>query len=354
MRIIHTSDLHIDSPLSSKLPEGKIAERKRELIEGFMRICNEAERLFVSVIIIAGDLFDTSRVSKKTLDTVISIFEQHPGIIFLYLPGNHEKCVLENAGVALPKNLKIFGDDWTYFKADSVVFAGRRELCSSMFSSLKLSEQDTNIVVLHGAVKDKSDSIDGIGLPEAADKNIDYLALGHYHTYSAHKIDRRGTAAYCGTPEGRGFDEVGELGFCLIDTDGGVTHKFIPSAKRRAMIVKLPLDGLTKNYDIIERASEALEGVGAENLVRLCLAGSREAFLTYDTALIERSFADRFYYFEVKDNSRLAIRPEEYRYDKSLRGEFIRLCLADTTTDEALKEKIINCGLSALAGESPN
>jgi DNA repair exonuclease SbcCD nuclease subunit len=220
-----------------------------------------------------------------------------------------------------------------------------------MFTTLKLNENEKNVVILHGALKDKSDAEDGIGLPEAINKGIDYLALGHYHTYSAHKIDRRGTAAYCGTPEGRGFDELGELGFCTVDTDGEISHRFIPSAKRCALTVELSLDGITKSSEINERARAALENISSKNLVRLCLIGSREADLTYDTALIERLFEDDFYYFEVKDRSRLAIRAEDYKYDKSLRGEFIKLCLADNTIDDSLKEKIKNCGLCALRGD---
>ena len=59
-------------------------------------------------------------------------------------------------------------------------------------------------MVLHGELRDKSAQGGVIGLTEAANKNIDYMALGHYHTYSEAQIDKRGVAVYSGTPEGRG------------------------------------------------------------------------------------------------------------------------------------------------------
>ena len=45
------------------------------------------------------------------------------------------------------------------------------------------------------------------------------------------------------------------------------------------------------------------------------------------------------------------IDPEDYRYDKSLKGEFIRTVLSSPETDGITKEKIISCGINALMGE---
>ena len=56
-------------------------------------------------------------------------------------------------------------------------------------------------------------------------------------------------------------------------------------------------------------------------------------------------------YFEIKDSSRIAINPDDYKLDKSLKGEFIRAVSADNTLDENMKEKIIACGIGALMGE---
>ena len=47
---------------------------------------------------------------------------------------------------------------------------------------------------------------------------------------------------------------------------------------------------------------------------------------------------------------RLRIRPEDYRHDVSLRGEFVRLVMdSDLAEDE--KEQVLRLGVRALAGE---
>ena len=71
-----------------------------------------------------------------------------------------------------------------------------------------------------------------------------------------------------------------------------------------------------------------------------------------DKAFIENKISKSFYYFEIKDSSKLLTRSDDYKYDRSLRGEFIRLVLEDDSIAEEEKEKIIHCALSALAGEA--
>ena len=82
MKIIHTSDIHIDSPLTARLSPDKIRERRRELIDGFSRLVSEAKRIGAEAMIIAGDLFDSERISKRAIDTALDAIESSPGISF--------------------------------------------------------------------------------------------------------------------------------------------------------------------------------------------------------------------------------------------------------------------------------
>ena len=210
MRLIHTSDIHLDSPLTTHLSSDRVRERKRELVATFKRTVERAEMLDAIGYIIAGDLFDTEKVTRSSLENLLAIIARSPQISFFYLFGNHEKKLLVESGVELPKNLKLFDDDWTYFRLDDVVVAGRCQTAKNMFDTLKLDPTKRNIVVLHGELCDRSDEGGAIGVKEIEKLPIDYLALGHYHTYSATSIGPRCTAVYSGVAEGRGFDEVGE------------------------------------------------------------------------------------------------------------------------------------------------
>ena len=352
MRIIHTSDIHLDSPLTSRLPADKSRERRKELLSGFGRLVEEAIALRAEALIIAGDLFDSDQVSGKALDTALDIIEINHSITFFYLQGNHEGDALLSCGRALPKNLKTFGDDWTYYNLNGVTIAGRNRICEGMFESLALSKDDKNIVVLHGELRDKSSAPESIGLSEAAERNIDYLALGHYHSHSTAGIDHRGCAVYSGTPEGRGFDEVGEKGYVILETDGSkVKFSFREFAKRRLHLIEVDITGATRSAEINQRAEKALKSIPSCDMVRLQLCGKYTPELWRDTDSLMRDFSGKFYYFEIKDSSRMAINPADYKHDKSLKGEFIRTVTADESLDEETKEKIICCGINALMGE---
>ena len=179
MKILHTSDLHIGSALTSRLSQDKIRERKGELLSTFERMIEEAVYQRVSLFIIAGDLFDTEKITKSTKDRVLTAIARCPGITFLYLSGNHEKDALTAGGTPLPENLKLFGEDWTYFDYGEVCVAGRSEIKADMFQSLDLDYRKTNIVVLHGALAEGKSGGEIIGRREHEGKHVDYLALGH-------------------------------------------------------------------------------------------------------------------------------------------------------------------------------
>ncbi len=352
MKILHTSDIHIDSPLTARLPAVKIRERRRELIANFERLVSEAVKEGAGAIIIAGDLFDSERVSKRARDSVIQVIEKNRNISFFYLKGNHEGDALIGLGTPLPENLLLFGENWTYYRTEGLTVAGRSICTSDMFETLSLPDDTRNIVVLHGELRDRSSAPDIIGRADAAGKKIDYMALGHYHSFGEVTLDSRGVAVYSGTPEGRGFDETGEKGYVLISTDGIPSYSFRPFAKRHLNTVPLPLDGLKTMTAVSERADSLLKHIPSSDIVRLELTGGYEPELWRDTDALVRKFENRFYHFEVKDSSRIKIDPESYKNDKSFKGEFIRIVSADETLDEAARSKIIAAGLYALLGEN--
>lgn len=350
MKILHTSDLHLNSKMDSKLGAEKAAERKRELIINFRRMTEIAKSEGCEAFIIAGDLFDSDSIPDSILKTTLDIISGASDITFLYLSGNHEKELIlrcEN----LPRNLKIFGDDWTYFDIGNVRFAGRRECAPDMFKTLESAQRcEFLFAVLHGELRERSDYGGIIGMRELAESPINYAALGHYHSYSA-KLCGKCHAVYCGTPLGRGFDEEGEKGFVIIELSDGLSYKFRKSAGRSMIIKDVELDGIYTTPALEEKIAEACGGISSADMVRARLVGHRSAEARFDLRLIEKRLEDRFYYFEIQDRSRLRIDPRDYEKDKSLKGEFIRLVLADENLNENEKDEIIKCGISALFGD---
>ncbi len=356
MKIIHCSDLHIDSKMESNLPLIKAKERRAELILTFENMVEFAKLNGVRAIIIAGDMFDTLRVSISTKNRIVSIISKNADIDFLYLAGNHDEESFISSLNEIPTNLKVFGDDWTYFEYGSVCIAGVKlsKENNSVYQTLTLSKDNINIVVLHGQiVKSNYDKgVELISLPKLMNKNIDYLALGHIHQYTTGQLDKRGAYCYSGCLEGRGFDELGDKGFVLLETDEGkVKQEFIPMSKRKLFEYRFDITGIDDFYEIEQKIIDGIAKLGTENLIKVVLVGKYNLCLQKNIISLSKKLNDIFYFAKVKDESSLKVELSDFEHDMSLKGEFIRRVLSDEKLSEDKKEQLILMGLKALDGE---
>lgn len=364
MRIIHCADIHLDSKLSANLTGAKKKERKIELIQTFERMVDYAAEQEVTAIIIAGDLFDTKNVAVTPRNAVYKAIINHSEIDFYYLKGNHDADSFLSMLEVIPDNLKLFNDVWTSYTIGDlgVVTINGIELNSDnsglIYNSLVLDTDKVNIVTLHGqeSVYQNKDKTEVISINELKGKGIDYLALGHIHEYKLETLDRRGKYCYPGCLEGRGFDECGEHGFVILDIDEAsrtVVSEFVPFSKRRLYTVSVDVSDCMDNTDIREKMYIALgaANIGAENLVKVELTGNVDISCDKDTELLAKTFEDDYYFIKVKDKTKLAVNYNDFSLDASLKGEFVRLVMADTDMDEELKAEIVRYGIQALAGE---
>lgn len=353
MKIIHCADIHLDSRMETHLTRQQAAERGNELRQTFLDLIDYAADNGVEVVLIAGDLFDTERISATTADCVLDAIARNPGIDFLYLRGNHDESDRAFAGRSLPENLKIFCESWQYHRYGDVVIAGAEltdQNHSTLYDSLKLREEDTNLVTLHG----QESSRPGPGLVclnALRGKNIRYLALGHLHSYRLEPLDAFGQVCYSGCLEGRGFDECGDKGFVLLTVrQGRVSPEFIPFARRALHDIRVDITGLTQANHICEAMRDAAAEVPREDLVKFTLCGSFTTGTNKDPAYLHKALERRFYHVRLADESTLQLEPESYENDISLKGEFTRLVMAASLPPED-RDRILLAGLQALRGE---
>lgn len=357
MKVIHCADIHLDSKMEANLTKEQAKQRKDELLLTFCAMVEYGAAQDVRVIIVAGDLFDTKHVTAKTRKIVLDAVNAHPEIDFLYLRGNHD----EEEGFwgeeeTFPPNLKRFGNDWTAYEYGNVNISGV-ELCKEnnlrIYNTLYLNQNQVNIVVLHGQESNYhgKEQSEIINLRELSNKNIDYLALGHLHSYKLQKLDKRGVYCYAGCLEGRGFDECGEKGFVLLEvSEEGVLPHFMPFAKRTLYEVPIDLTGLVSSYEIENAISTSLLEIPKESLVKIILEGSVEVETMKDVDYLTKKFAEDYFFLKIYDRTRLELHIEDYQHDISLKGEFIRMVLAERIPEEK-KNRIILNGIKALSGE---
>lgn len=70
-----------------------------------------------------------------------------------------------------------------------------------------------------------------------------------------------------------------------------------------------------------------------------------------DLSYLTKVLQERFYFGKVSSETKLAIHIEQLAHDVSLKGEFLRMVLADKKLSDKAKEQICLLGVRALAGE---
>ena len=355
MKFIHTADLHLDSKIEG-IPTDKSKVRREEIVRTFEKMVDFADKNGVRAIIIAGDMFDTNGITIKTKTRVNETIKNHPNIDFLYLQGNHDEVsfVSENE---IPSNLIMFNDEYKSVIYDEVVVTGIVLTALNqkvIYDNLVLDAEKTNIVAMHGQVVGykSQEKAEVISLPKLKDKNIDYLALGHIHSYSKEKLDNRGEYAYSGCIDGRGFDELGEKGFVLLDCENGkINSEFIPFSSRILYEFEYDVKSFDTFYQLTEHiVNDLTSKIASTSLVKVIIKGQHKADYFVDKFSLAKRLNELFFFAKVYDKTELEINLLDYEFDKSVRGEFVRAVWESTLSDEE-KNKIITCGLSALKGE---
>ena len=345
-KFIHCADIHLGSAMNTHLPPEKSEERKREIRATFGRIADYASSGGFRAILLCGDVFDADRPLKKDKEYFYNVIKSHPGVDFLYLRGNHDGGQSYTEDIP---NLKTFSREWTYCNYGEVTVAGI-ELCRenslSLYSTLKLDPSRTNIVMLHGQI---SQSDGNINLARLRGRGIDYLALGHVHTFKSGRLDERGVYAYCGCPEGRGFDEPGPKGFVAMQVGRQVYSTFVPFAART--VDEIPCDiSSCADWTAAIRAVKSAVPRSPGDMCRVILTGEVKFDCSSIAADVEAELKPMFYCVSVKDETRPSADISSLMNDKTLKGAFVRaVAAADGYTDEQ-KSRVLAAGLKALSG----
>lgn len=362
MRIIHCADLHLDSRMLANFDVRQARERRAELLDTFVRMVRWAAGHDVRAVLIAGDLFDSRHISAQARNTVLGTMKRHPEITFCYLPGNHEEDAFLSAGSDMPVNLKTFGREWTVYHMDGTAISGAvitdgnaDELCRT----LEVNPSFFNIVMMHGQITGYGSAGRGdqIDLRLLSGRHIDYLALGHVHSFRGGMLPPKGVWCYPGCLEGRGFDECGDHGFVLLDIDTErktCGRTFVPFAKRRLFAPEIDVTGCRTTVEMTDRAERKLAeegGPGPDDIVKLVLTGQTDVDCEKHPEQLAGHFASDYYAVSVEDDTRLAVSYRDFRYDATLKGEFVRTVEEDKDLTEEEKAAIIRCGILALSGE---
>lgn len=341
MKLIHCADLHLGANMLAVLPRHKAEERKNERKNTFLRLVDYAKREGVKGILLSGDVFDTDLPTLSDKAFFLSVVENSPEIVFFVLRGNHDN----DQSFAEKKlgNLKTFGKNFVSYDFCTVTIGGVEDNGADALSRVSFRADGKNILLLHGGIEGE------IPLDALRGKNIDYLALGHYHSYRQDSLDERGVYCYSGCLDGRGFDECGEKGFVLLDVADRIRTTFIPFASRTIREERVDVSEALNAYEaysILKRTIDFQE----RDYYLIHLVGEMKLPFEKEEEISTYLTSD-CYYSRVKDETTLLIDADSLAGEMSLQGEFIRLTREDATLSEEDRQQILRYGLMALSGK---
>jgi exonuclease SbcD len=232
IKILHTADIHLDSPLRS------LALRNADLRDtvaaasraAFTRLIDFALSEQVAALLIAGDLFDGKERSARTgafLTTELDRLRA-AGIMAFYIKGNHDAENPITGTLDLPDNVHVFDarggkvklaeDVWIH----GVSFAERHAADSLLPRFKEPVEGAVNIAMLHSSLAGAPghDIYAPCSVTDLIGMGFDYWALGHIHKRQVHS--EAPWVIMPGIPQGRDIGEAGPKSASLLTIENGL------------------------------------------------------------------------------------------------------------------------------------
>ena len=319
IKLLHAADFHLDSAFSA-LPPEQSARRRQEQRLVLEQLAAAAEGC--DLVLLSGDLFDSARIYRDTLDALKHFFAAC-GVPIFIAPGNHDY---------LAPGSPYLTEDW----GDNVhIFSSREVTCvhlahcdvygaafttpemPSLLDGFHVQNPDTvNVMVLHGDMQPNSPYAP-MTQAQIACSGLDYLALGHVHSQESGTCGST-TYAYPGCLMGRGFDECGQKGALqAVVSKGHCETKFLPihSRKYEILTVEAGEDSLTSICAALPKDTQ-------EDCYRIILTGESD---TPDVGALEQALEHLFFSLSVLDRTV----PRQALWaacgEDTLRGQFLRI-----------------------------
>lgn len=370
LKILHTADIHLDSPFS-RLDPSKAEIRRNELRAAFTSMMTWVRVNNIDIVLIAGDLFDSEFVTRETVGIIVREFERCRAEVFI-AAGNHdfisESSVYAKEGI-FPENVHIFKSDalerisldslgvdvYGYSFNDAYMY-------ENPFASKKVENPERlNLLVAHGDMRSADSKYCPVTKEDILSFGADYTALGHIHNAGEISSADGVYYAYSGCLEGRDFGETGVKGAILVEAEknGGaltLSAKRIPFSKRRYECAELHVDGAESESEISEMIDSFISerGYGEETLLSLTLRGEVPPSLVINTDHLCRKRG--LFFFELSDGTLPSKDASGLAADITVRGQFYRELLpmleSGSEEERRLAESALRYGLSALEGEN--
>ena len=360
MKVLHAGDFHLDSPFRS-LPPAEARRRRQEQRRALDSLRALASAQQVDLALLCGDLFDAQTIYPETLQALCAALEDFPCPVCIS-PGHHDPFTDRS-----PYNTHLWPDHVHIFRDErvtSLTFSslGVRVYGCAFTSPMREDDplrgfeapQDglINLGVFHAQIG-KVGSYAPVDPRSLASSRLTYAALGHVHQVTPPNLADPTPWGYCGCLMGRGFDETGDRGGCIVTIEGGrVTDwQLVPLAQSRYLLL---------DADVTDRDPRevVLETLGHDHLEDYCRLSLRGESAGVDLSLLAAAAQGRCRALELRDDTVVPRAVWARLEEDTLTGFFLRELRAqlDAETDADAQRRLqlaVRYGLAALEGREP-
>jgi DNA repair protein SbcD/Mre11 len=382
LRILHTADVHLGAR-HADLGEQASAQRERQF-SAFKATIDLAIESRVDLLLIAGDLFDSNTQPRRSVERVAAELRRlaDARIRTVIVPGTHD--VHDRSSIYRAYDLPALAgvgpdDDWVtvldpdrsdvHLPACDVVvhgpcFATKRAPHSPLRDlDVRGDTRATwHVGLLHAAlsIPGRTDGDEVVVTKEEiAATNLDYLALGHWHSVQQGKAGDV-VWAYAGAPEPVALDQdrAGNVLEVTLEEAGGkrrvqVTERTVG----RTRFERLELDAGTLDSQpaLVE---QLLARADPDLVLDVRLVGVRPDTLDLDVGEVESQLRPKFLKVRVRDASMPALTEGVLPPPDTISGAFIRdveariaeLEAGDRGAEAAELRDVLRLGRLLLAG----
>ena len=289
IRILHTADVHLDSPLKSlALRDPELREQVQTATRSaFTQIVDTAILEAVNALLISGDLFDSTERSARTAAYLAGQLDRlrDNSIQVFYIKGNHDAENPLTGEVSLPENVHVFdGRGGKVQLSENIWIHGvsfaNRHAPESLLPKFPVPVIGAiNIAMLHTSLAGASghDPYAPCTVNELSSSGFDYWALGHIHSRKVHSENP--WIVMPGMPQGRDIGEAGPKSASLLTVGKKIEVTEVSTSQIEFLNITLDV-AMAENddrlRDILRQGFRETESLldARSGVVRVTLSGS--------------------------------------------------------------------------------
>lgn len=279
IKVLHTGDIHLDSPFSGLSPD-RAELRRAELRSAFTSMMTYARTGDIDIVLVTGDLFESRYITRETAELVTGEFSR-VGCPVIVSPGNHDPYTHGSIWekIKMPDNVKVFSSDvlqcFSFPELNTDVYGYAfvsGEMTSVPLASASVADRGRiNLICAHADMTSPLSHSAPLSKDVLASFGADYAALGHIHNADNYRGEAGSCSyAYCGCLVGRSFDECGDKGALVVTVDkdsdsAKAAVRTMKFSRRRYEDISVDVTGAATSREVTDKIEDAISGRGRRN-----------------------------------------------------------------------------------------